>query len=133
MSLPRSPANLVCLIMGVVFILVAIWGFIAGDRVLIFHVNTAHNLVHLLSGAASIACGLASLAVARGFCFVFGAVYGLVAVLGFLGVQWVVDLLHLNNADNWLHVVIALVYLAGGLLAHQSLPAGGPPTKPAVT
>ena len=52
-------ATLVCKVLGVAFLIVAVWGFIDGDRVLIFHVNTAHNLVHLLSGAIALACGFA--------------------------------------------------------------------------
>jgi hypothetical protein len=116
-------AKTVCKVMGVVFLVVAAWGFIAGDRVLIFHVNTAHNLVHLLSGLAALAAGFGSVRAARAFCLIFGAVYGLVGVLGFAGVAPVVDLLHLNTADNWLHVFIAVVFLAAGLLRE---PAGAP-------
>ncbi|HVZ93481.1 MAG TPA: hypothetical protein VG797_03125 [Phycisphaerales bacterium] len=40
-------ARLICKVMGAVFVIAAIWGFIAGDHVLIFHVNTTHNLVDL--------------------------------------------------------------------------------------
>jgi len=104
--------NLVCRVMGVVFVIVAIWGFIDGSRVLIFHVNTAHNIVHLLSGALALAYGFMSLRAARTFCITFGLVYALVAVLGFLGVAQVISFLHLNPADNWLHVGIAAVFLA---------------------
>lgn len=103
--------NLVCRIMGVVFLIVAAWGFIDGSRVLIFHVNTAHNIVHLLSGVLALACGFMSLRAARTFCIVFGVVYGLVGILGFLGVAQLVSLLHLNPADNWLHIGIAAVFL----------------------
>ncbi len=110
----------VCKVLGVTFLAVAVWGFIAGDRVLVFHVNTAHNVVHLLSGIAALACGFASGVAARAFCLGFGAVYGLVAVLGFLGAAPVVSLLHLNAADNWLHALLATVLLATGVL---SLPA----------
>jgi hypothetical protein len=109
-------ATITCKIMGVVFIAVAIWGFIAGHAVLIFHVNTAHNIVHLLSGLTALACGFAGEAASRSFSIVFGIVYGLVAILGFAGVQAVVDLLHLNMADNWLHAGISLVFLVAGLI-----------------
>ncbi|CAG0958247.1 hypothetical protein PHYC_00585 [Phycisphaerales bacterium] len=97
---------------GVVFILIAIWGFLDGERVLIFHVNTAHNVVHLLSGLGLFAAGFADLPVARVVSLVFGIVYALVAVLGFAGVRAVVDLLHLNPADNWLHLILALPFIA---------------------
>ena len=107
---------LVCKVVGAVFVVVAIWGFVAGDRVLIFHVNTAHNIVHLLSGLAALACGFAGYRPAKMFCLIFGAVYGLVAILGFAGVAQVVELLHLNMADNWLHAALAAVFLVAGLM-----------------
>ena len=109
-----APASILCKIMGFVFIIVAIWGFIDGDKVLSFHVNMMHNIVHLLSGIGALACGFAGERTARAFCFIFGAVYGLVALLGFLGVTQVVDLLHLNPADNWLHTAIAALFLITG-------------------
>jgi hypothetical protein len=114
-------ASIVCKVMGVVFIIVAIWGFIAGDRVLIFHVNMAHNVVHLLSGLGALACGFAGERPAKLFSLAFGAVYGLVAILGFLGVKAVIDLLHLNAPDNWLHLVIALVFLGAGLASKATV------------
>jgi hypothetical protein len=42
---------------------------------------------------------------------VFGTVYGLVAVLGFLNVGTVVEMLNLNLADNVLHLAIAAACL----------------------
>lgn len=129
-------AALVCKVMGVVFVIVAIWGFITGTHVLMFHVNTAHNVVHLLSGIGALACGFAGERQAKLFSLLFGVVYGLVAVLGLLGVKFVLDLLNLNHHDNWLHVAIALVFLVVGLLskpAGASTPAapGAPSAPPA--
>ncbi len=117
-------ASTVCKVMGVVFVLVGIWGFIAGDHVLIFHVNVAHNAVHLLSGLVALACGFAGEKASRIFSLAFGVVYGLVAILGLLGVQPVIELLHLNDADNWLHVAIAAVFLAVGAASKAPLTAG---------
>jgi hypothetical protein len=114
-------ASLVCKIMGAVFVILAIWGFIAKDSVLIFHVNTAHNLVHLATGLVALACGFAGEQPARIFCIAFGLVYGLVTILGFLNVQFIVDLLHLNTADNWLHAVITAVFLIAGLASKPAL------------
>lgn len=115
-------ASLICKVMGVVFVAVAIWGFIAKDQVLIFHVNTPHNVVHLISGLAALACGFAGEKAARTFSVVFGVVYGLVALLGFLNVDYIVNLLHLNTPDNWLHAGIAAVFLVAGLVPANKLP-----------
>jgi Domain of unknown function (DUF4383) len=53
--------------LGVVYILVAIWGFIIGDGdsiLSIIPVNTEDNILHLLIGIAGIAAGMATPAVA---------------------------------------------------------------------
>src|SRR5207237_10316257 len=73
---------------GVVFLLVGILGFVPAvtkDEMLlgIFHVNAAHNVDHLLSGAVALFAGMTSLGVARIYFRIFGLVYGLVVVLGF--------------------------------------------------
>ncbi len=128
----KTPTANFCKAAGAILIVVAIWGFITGDHVLIFHVNTAHNIVHLVSGALALVCGFAGERPARVFSIAFGAVYGLVALLGFAGVAWVIELLHLNAADNWLHLGISVVFLAAGLVPgplakHGSMPPYGQP------
>lgn len=53
--------------LGVVYILVAIWGFIVGDGdsiLSIIPVNTEDNILHVLIGIAGIAAGMATPAVA---------------------------------------------------------------------
>lgn len=106
-----------CLVMGVIFLIIGMWGWIRGDRVLIFHVNPLHNAVHLASGVAALIFAFNTERAARGFCFVFGAVYGLVAILGLLNIEPVVEALHLNDADDWLHVVIAAAFIIVGVLS----------------
>ena len=108
------------IIFGVVFLLVGVLGYVPGvttnEMLLgIFHVNAAHNIVHLLSGAVALPAGWRAL-VRRGWYFrIFGIVYGLVAVLGFLqGEAHLLGLISNNMADTWLHVAIAVVSLALG-------------------
>jgi hypothetical protein len=53
--------------LGIIYIFVAIWGFIIGDGnsiLSIIPVNTADNILHLLIGVAGIAAGMATPAVA---------------------------------------------------------------------
>src|SRR5215213_6007376 len=77
-------AKTICKIMGVVFILVGICGFLA-PGMLGMHLSLAHNIVHLLSGALALYFGFAgTLSGARLFCIVFGVVYGLLGIAGFL-------------------------------------------------
>jgi hypothetical protein len=113
----------VAVVFGVVFIAVGVLGFVPGitnNQMMlgIFHVNTMHNIVHLLSGAAALAAGLTSTNVARLYFRVFGVVYGVVALLGFVvGDGMLLGLVSNNMADTWLHVVIALAALYLGFMA----------------
>ena len=63
-----SSSRTYALVLGVVYIAVAVWGFIigSGDSILsIIPVNTADNVLHLLIGVAGIAAGVATPAVAE--------------------------------------------------------------------
>ena len=80
----------------------------------IFHV-TAHNVVHLLTGVVAIFAGMVGVGAASTFFKIFGVVYGLVAILGFVvGNGLLLGLISSNVADTWLHVVIAVVSLIIG-------------------
>jgi hypothetical protein len=120
------------LLFGAVFVLVGILGFIpavAPDEHLlgIFHVNAAHNVVHLLTGIVAIMCGLASEHAAILFFRIFGIVYGLVAVLGLIGGDRpILGMISNNMADVWLHIGIAAVSLLIGFTARRSIPAQSP-------
>lgn len=110
------------MVFGAVFIAVGILGFVPGitdNHMLlgIFHVNAAHNIVHLLSGAAALAAGFTSVKAARIYFQVFGVVYALVALLGFVvGDGMLLGLVSNNMADTWLHLVIASAALYLGFM-----------------
>src|ERR1043166_5312820 len=60
-------AKTVCKILGVVFVIVGVAGFVA-PTLLGAHLNPAHNAVHLVSGALALYLGFAgSAGAARGF------------------------------------------------------------------
>jgi hypothetical protein len=105
------------ILFGLVFLLVGILGFVPAitkDEMLlgIFHVNFAHNLVHLASGAVFLLCGMAGPGPSRTFFRIFGIVYALVAALGFYyGDQPILGLISNNMPVVWLHVVLAVVML----------------------
>ena len=128
-------AKTVATIMGVVFILAGLVGFISND-LLGFHLTAFHNAgVHILSGAISLYFGLkGTLAGARLFDLIFGVVYALIGVVGFLagssqspsaGVpgptsdylfKAVPGHLELGTSDHILHIVLGLIFVVGGLL-----------------
>jgi hypothetical protein len=109
------------ILFGIVFLAVGILGFVPGVTtdvngmpmlLGIFHVNTAHNFVHIASGVVFLLCGMAGAGASRMFFKIFGLVYGLVAVLGFMkGNDYLLGYISNNTATTWLHVVLALSML----------------------
>jgi preprotein translocase subunit Sss1 len=110
------------MVLGVVFIIVGILGFIPNPIVgmdKIFHTNLIHDLVHILLGVVLLVGGSKSNAGASMTLKVVALVYLLVAILGFImGPGKLLGLVEVNSADNWLHLVLALVLfgssMAGG-------------------
>ncbi len=77
-------ANRVATILGVVFLLVSILGFVS-PHLLRAHLSLIHNVIHLVSGAISLWIGLKGTpSAANNFCITFGAVYLLLGIAGFL-------------------------------------------------
>jgi uncharacterized protein DUF4383 len=109
------------ILFGVVFLAVGILGFVPGMTtdvngmpmlLGIFHVNTAHNFVHIASGVVFLLCGIAGAGASRMFFKIFGIVYAVVAVLGFVkGDGLLLNIISNNTATTWLHVVLALAML----------------------
>ena len=98
--------------------MIGVVGFFTGDTVWIFGINSLHNVVHILSGIVLIWAGFeAGGKNAKAYNKIFGIVYLLVAILGFMSISSIVDLLALNPADNWLHLVIGIITTAMGLWA----------------
>ena len=127
-------AKLVCKLLGVVFVLVGVAGF-AAPALLGTHLSLAHNAVHLISGAIALYFGFAaSPSAARGFCLLFGAVYLLLGIVGFVlghpGASMMAGMmfedsklwkvlpgtLELGKMDHVVHCLLGVVFLAGGLL-----------------
>lgn len=124
-------AKTVATIMGAGFLLVGIIGFVA-PTFLGMHLSMTHNVIHLVTGAASLWLGLkGSLHAARTFCIAFGAVYALLGVAGFIfgshagapGVpggggpnMWHVipGAFEIGRPDHIVHIILGAVYLIGG-------------------
>ena len=124
----RTPAQWYCLTFGGTLLLVGLIGFFANasfvtgkeledDPLLgIFDVNGWHNVVHLASGAVLLAFA-AKRATARTAALLFGVVYGLVTVIGFIDGTDVLAIIPTNGADNVLHLVISALAIVAGLVS----------------
>jgi hypothetical protein len=104
---------------GWIILVVGIAGFIpgivttSGLELGIFQVDPIHNLIHILSGLIALFCAT-SLKGAKTYFKIFGIVYGLVTILGFVMMNGIVLGMMMNMADNLLHVVITLYALYFG-------------------
>jgi len=113
----------VALVFGVAFTLIGLLGFVPGVTTTdadghqlllgLFMVDAVHNVVHLLSGVAGL-IGAANERYAKLYLVGFGVIYALVTLIGFF-TSPVLGFLHVNTADNWLHLVLTIGLLGAGL------------------
>ncbi len=125
----RTPAQWYCLVFGAVLLLAGLVGFlfdsqfdtggsVNGDELIILEVNGIHNLVHIASGIGLLAVA-AKRETARLGALVFGVVYGLVTLIGFIDGDTVLGLIPVNMADNVLHLGISALGIAAGLMSRD--------------
>ena len=118
------------ILFGIVFLVVGILGFVPAvtsgmpDMPMllgIFHVNKFHNCVHIASGVVFLLCGMAGAGPSRLFFKIFGLVYALVAVLGFMNPMGpLFGMMSNNPAVTYLHVVLAAAMLFLGFVTKDS-------------
>lgn len=119
-------AKTICKILGVVFLLVGVAGF-AAPTLLGAHLTPPHNVVHIVSGVIALYFGFAgSLSGARVFSLVFGVVYLALGILGLVmgnpneDRMWMVGPLHFGTSDHAIHILLGVLFLAGGLFTKKS-------------
>ena len=128
----RTPVQSIAALVGVVFVLVGILGFVpgitthygdlsfaghgSGAKLLgIFQVSILHNIVHLLLGVVGLTLAKTAHG-ARTFLVGGGAVYLVLWVIGLLGAA---DWIPVNTADNWLHFGLGAGMIVLGLVASR--------------
>jgi hypothetical protein len=139
----RTPVQKAALAVGAVFLLVGILGFIPGitthyDQLTfaghhseaallgIFNVSVLHNVVHLAFGVAGIALAR-TFNSARLYLIVGGAIYLVLFLYGLVIDQdSSMNFVPVNNADNWLHLGLAIAMLALGLALGRTHDSGAP-------
>lgn len=128
-GLEHTPQQQAAMILGVVFLLVGIAGFIPGitthygDMKFAGHnsmamllgtfcVSVLHNLIHLAFGVAGVAMARTH-PKARTYLLVGGIVYAVVLIYGLIiDYDSAVNFVPLNTADNWLHLILAVAMIA---------------------
>ncbi len=129
----RSPIEYAAAIVGAVFLLVGIAGFIPGittdvdqmdfaghesgaELFGLFQVSILHNIVHLLFGVAGLAA-YRSADAARAYLIGGGAIYIVLWIYGLvIDLDSDANFVPVNSADNWLHLGLGLGMIALGLV-----------------
>ncbi|MGW6566344.1 DUF4383 domain-containing protein [Streptomyces sp. NPDC054975] len=132
MARTRAMVQLVALLVGVVFLVVGVLGFIPGvttnhdalefaehseaELFGVFQVSILHNLVHLLFGVAGLvmartAPGARAFLIGGGVIYLALWVYGLV-----IDLDGEDNVIPLNDADNWLHLGLGAGMVILGVL-----------------
>jgi hypothetical protein len=130
-------------VVGAVFLLVGVAGFIPGitthysdlsfaghhskaELLGVFQVSILHNIVHLLFGVAGLALsrtwqGATAFLVGGGVIYLVLWFYGLA-----VGEDSNANFVPVNDADNWLHLGLALGMILLGLIGRRAAIAPGP-------
>jgi hypothetical protein len=134
----RSSAQTVAMVVALAFLAVGILGFIPGitthygamsfaghhsDAQLlgIFEVSVLHNLVHLLFGVVGLALartspGAVTYLIGGGAVYLVLWIYGLV-----VDKESSANFVPLDNADDWLHLVLGVVMVGSGMALRGSV------------
>ncbi|MFK0247186.1 DUF4383 domain-containing protein [Amycolatopsis azurea] len=130
----KTPGQLIAAVVGVVFLLVGVAGFIPGlttnyDQLTfaghhssamllgLFMVSVLHNIVHLLFGVAGLLLARTPRG-AIGFLIGGGAIYLVLWLYGLvIDPDSAANFVPVNAADNWLHLGLALGMIALGAAA----------------
>jgi 4-hydroxybenzoate polyprenyltransferase len=140
------PARTAAMVVAVVFLLVGIAGFIPGvttdyDGMTfaghestamllgVFHVSILHNIVHLLFGIVGLlmartASGAVTYLIGGGVVYAVLWLYGLI-----IDQQSSANFVPLNNADNWLHLVLAIGMIGLGVALRRTTTARAADTR----
>lgn len=126
-----TPASLYAGLIGGVLVVAGIIGFFYSasfgspgnvDDVLgILAVNAWHNLVHILTGAIGLAAFASGPRASRTYAIVFGAVYIVVAIWGFIigGGDSILGFIPVNTEDNFLHLILGVLGIGAGLASPE--------------
>jgi hypothetical protein len=133
----RTQAQQIAGLLGIVFILVGILGFIpgitthygdmsfaghdSGAKLLgIFQVSVLHNLVHIIFGIVGLALAR-TLAGAKQYLLGGGVIYLVLWIYGLvIDKSGGANFVPLNSADDWLHLVLGVTLIGLGVITARA-------------
>ena len=115
------------IVTGAIFILVGVLGFVPNPLLApdgLFAVNSAHNMFHVITGAIFLLGAYRCADQADILFKAIGSAYVAVTILGFLtSGNMLLGVIHINQADKWLHLALALGILGLGYVLPNRRPA----------
>ena len=134
----RTPVQLAALVVGAVFLLIGVLGFVPGittgydtmsfaghesqaQLLGIFQVSILHNVVHLLFGCAGVLLAR-TFNGARAFLVGGGVIYLVLWLYGLLiDHHSSANFVPVNSADNWLHFALGVGMIALGVILGRTV------------
>jgi len=112
----------IAILFGIAFIFAGVAGFMPafttnGALLGIFEVDSMHNMGYIVSGVIAIMAAT-SYRLTKLYFLIFGVIYTIVAILGFWR-NGDLFIMHVNMADNFLHLGIGIVSLLLGYYASK--------------
>lgn len=113
------------MLLGVILVIIGVLGLLGGIGGIfgqngIFVTNTGHDLVHLITGLILIIVAAKSESSIAMILKIFGVIYILVALLGFVTNSPLLGFIAVNSAGNILHLIIGIITLWAGFMAGKN-------------
>lgn len=102
-------------LVGIVALILGLLGFVNDPVLGVFETDAVHNIIHILAGILALAFANKG-AQTKTWALILGVVFALITILGFMaGDGMILGFIANNGADNWLHLIMAVLLLIVGL------------------
>ncbi|MBX9770462.1 MAG: hypothetical protein K2X29_03780 [Candidatus Obscuribacterales bacterium] len=123
-------ASNICKVLGIAFLIIGFIGCFE-PGIARTHLSPLHNIIHMVSGLVAMWFGFkGSVNATKNFCMVFGALYGLLGLVGLFAppgmpsmhgmvysshlLRVIPGVLELGTNDHVLHIFVGALFLFGG-------------------
>jgi hypothetical protein len=110
-------AKTAAIVLGIILVLFGLLGFVNNPLELgVFATAPGNDIIHIVAGIILLAGAFTGLGSGMAL-KIIGVIYAIIAIIGFFMVgadNMLLGFISMNDADKWLHVVIAIVILAAG-------------------